>query len=140
MCNRLCCSKSDLRVESVSELNLLSYGSNKQVCAPSHFDKTWIVVYTFGLRMIRKGRSILGLHNLFSHTETILLSKSCHACPNKSAISLGVLKGKKFCFSLMIFGLLILLSKCLLSFSLKNSANTIFWTKVAFTYGAQVSL
>ena len=46
--------------------------------------------------------------------------------PNKSAISLPVLKELKFCFSPTIFGLLLLLFDCLLSFSRNNSACTIF--------------
>ena len=47
------------------------------------FPLTRIVVYPFFWRARRKRRTILGLHNLFSQTEKILISKSwSHALAN----------------------------------------------------------
>ena len=113
----------------------LSYGSNKQVCAPSHCVNSNCRLY-FCLKDEKKGknypRTPQSLQSYWKDSSFYVMV----ICFNKSAISLLVLKGEKFGFSLTIFGLLLLLSIVFffLSFSRNNSANTIFWAKVAFRY------
>ena len=87
---------------------------------------------------VRKERTILGVHNLFSHRWKDFSFYVMVTCPNKWAISLPALKKKKLRFSPTIFGLLLLLFDCFLSFSRNNSANTIFWAKVTFRYRASL--
>ena len=111
----------------------LSYGSNKQVCAPSHCVNSNCRLY-FCLKDEKKGknypRTPQSLQSYWKDSSFYVMVM----CFNKSAISLLVLKGEKFRFSLTIFGLLLLLFDCFLSFSRNNSANTLFWAKVAFRY------
>ena len=111
----------------------LSYGSNKQVCAPSHCVNSNCRLY-FCLKDEKKGknypRTPQSLQSYWKDSSFYVMVM----CFNKSAISLLVLKGEKFRFSLTIFGLLLLLFDCFLSFSRNNSANTFFWAKVAFRY------
>ena len=115
-----------------SLVNSLSYGSNKQVCAPSHCVNSNCRLY-FCLKDEKKGknypRTPQSLQSYWKDSSFYVMV----TCFNKSAISLLVLKGEKFRFSLTIFGLFLLLFGCFLSFSSNNSAN-IFWAQVAFRY------
>ena len=87
----------------------LSYGSNKQVCAPSHCVNSNCRLY-FCLKDEKKGknypRTPQSLQSYWKDSSFYVMVM----CFNKSAISLLVLKGEKFGFSLTIFGLLLLLS------------------------------
>ena len=89
--------------------------------------------YTFAWRTRRKGRTILTPQSPQSQWKDSS-SYVMVMCPNKSAISLPVLKGLKFRFSPTIFAILLFLFDCFFSFSRNNSANTIFWANVAFRY------
>ena len=116
-----------------SLVNSLSYSSNKQVCAPSHSGNSNCRLY-FCLKDEKKEKNYPRTpQSLQSHWKDSSFYVMV-TCPNKFAISLPVLNGEKSRVSPTIFGLLLLLFDCFLSFSRNNSAKTIFWAKVAFRY------
>ena len=103
----------------------LSYGSNKraQSVLPHTLINSNCRLY-FCLKDEKKGKNYPETpQSLQSHWKDTSFYVMV-TCFNKSAISLLVLKGEKFRFSLTIFGLVLLLFDCFLSFSRNNSANT----------------
>ena len=113
-----------------SLVNSLSYGSNKQVCAPSHFQLiNSNCRFYFCLKVEKKGKNYPRTPKSVQAPWKDSSFYVMVTCPNKSAILLPVLKGEKLRFSPTIFAFRFLF----VIFS-NNSANTIFWAKVAFRY------
>ena len=109
----------------------LSYGFNKYVCAPSPADKLKLsFILLFGGREEREEPS--SLHNLFSHTEKILLCMLIWSSAlTNQRFHFWSWKGWNFAFLQRFSGFYFCFSIVFLSFSRNNSANTISWAKAA---------